>query len=118
MVPRPSPLGVQLLSMSPGWMMASPTLAWSLRASTWLQLSRYLRSAAVLDQRSQRAAAAVHNLVALGVVVVVVAAGAAQQDRRGQLRLVRARDCCEIPAVFNSTSAASFEDEVPIVATT
>ena len=42
-VPAPSPLGVQLLSMSPGWIMASPTAAWSLRASTWLLLSRYRR---------------------------------------------------------------------------
>jgi hypothetical protein len=42
-VPAPSPLGVQLLSMRPGWTMASPTLAWSLRASTWLLLSRYWR---------------------------------------------------------------------------
>ena len=33
-VPAPSPLGVQLLSMSPGWMMASPTAPWSLRART------------------------------------------------------------------------------------
>ena len=32
--PGPTPLGVQLLSISPGWMIESPTLAWSLRAST------------------------------------------------------------------------------------
>src|ERR1039458_7030120 len=39
--PAPSPKGVQLLSISPGWMMVSSTLAWSLLASTWLLLSRY-----------------------------------------------------------------------------
>src|ERR1039458_7981109 len=39
-VPAPSPLGVQLLSMSPGWTIVSPVVAWALRASPWLQLSR------------------------------------------------------------------------------
>ena len=39
-VPGPSPYGVQLLSINPGCTIMSPTLAWSLRASTWLLLSR------------------------------------------------------------------------------
>ena len=41
--PAPSPRGVQLLSISPGCTMVSPTLAWSLLASTWLLLSMYWR---------------------------------------------------------------------------
>ena len=41
--PASSPKGVQLLSISPGCTMASPTLAWSLLASTWLLPSKYSR---------------------------------------------------------------------------
>ena len=40
-VPGPSPQGTQLLSISPGCTIVSPTLAWSLRANMWLLLSRY-----------------------------------------------------------------------------